>query len=207
MSSPSNRRISAYVRVVVLGVLRRVVLWAESRFFRRCPRPSGIWQAPYDPGKRCTLPRQRTLVGCTLCMCVCVNQPGKTAVIATPPSLSFFIGESGRVHRQHCPHVGKSARCVWVAVGVCCPMAVCVCVCVHETSKQVSQSPPCVDTFLWPSCMCVCVCVYERRQTSAHHRVDTFLRPCCVTKGEGGLDVREPSEFSQCQTVSALMCV
>ena len=29
MSSPSNRRISAYVRVVVLGVLRRAVFWAE----------------------------------------------------------------------------------------------------------------------------------------------------------------------------------
>ena len=29
MSSPSNRRISAYVRVVVLGVLRRIVFWAE----------------------------------------------------------------------------------------------------------------------------------------------------------------------------------
>ena len=24
-----------------------------------------LWQAPYDPGKRCTLPRQRTLVRCT----------------------------------------------------------------------------------------------------------------------------------------------
>jgi hypothetical protein len=27
---PSNRRISAYVRVVVLGVLRRTVFWAEN---------------------------------------------------------------------------------------------------------------------------------------------------------------------------------
>jgi len=29
VSSPSNRRISAHVRVVVLGVLRRAVFWAE----------------------------------------------------------------------------------------------------------------------------------------------------------------------------------
>ena len=35
----------------------------NTRLFRRRPRPSGIWQARYDPGKRCTLPRQRTLVG------------------------------------------------------------------------------------------------------------------------------------------------
>jgi len=29
VSSPSNRLISAYVRVVVLGVLRRAVFWAD----------------------------------------------------------------------------------------------------------------------------------------------------------------------------------
>jgi len=29
VSSPSNRRISAHVRVVVLGVLKRAVFWAE----------------------------------------------------------------------------------------------------------------------------------------------------------------------------------
>ena len=56
-----------YVRVVVLGVLGRAVLslGRNNRLFRRCPRPSGIQPAPYDPGQRCTLPRQRTLVGCT----------------------------------------------------------------------------------------------------------------------------------------------
>ena len=57
VSDPSNRRISAHVRVVVLGVLRRVLSFGpENRLFRRRPRPSGIWQALYDPGKRCTLP-------------------------------------------------------------------------------------------------------------------------------------------------------
>jgi hypothetical protein len=67
VSSPSNRRISAYVRVVVLGVLRRTtVYWAGKAALTWRPRPPGIRQAPYDPGERCTLPRQRTLVGCTL---------------------------------------------------------------------------------------------------------------------------------------------
>jgi len=51
---PSHRRIRAYVRVVVLGVLRRAVLsfGPNNRLFRRRPRPSGIWQAPYDPAVR-----------------------------------------------------------------------------------------------------------------------------------------------------------
>ena len=63
MISPSNRRVSAYVRVVVLGVLRRAVFWAgKNRLFCRRPRPSGIWQAPYDAGQRCTLPTR------TVCM-------------------------------------------------------------------------------------------------------------------------------------------
>ena len=69
VSCPRNRRISAYVRVVVLGVLRRAVLsfGPKNRLFRRCPRPSGIWQAPYDPGQRCTPPRQCTLVDHLVC--------------------------------------------------------------------------------------------------------------------------------------------
>ena len=37
VSSRGNRRISAHVRVVVLGVLRRTVFWAEKTWlFRRC---------------------------------------------------------------------------------------------------------------------------------------------------------------------------
>ena len=42
------------------------------------------------------------------------NQPGRTAVVATPPvPVGICMGEAGRVHRQCCPHVGKSARCAW----------------------------------------------------------------------------------------------
>ena len=37
----------------------------KNRLFRKCPRPSGIWQALYDPGKRCTPPRQCTQFGVT----------------------------------------------------------------------------------------------------------------------------------------------
>ena len=58
VSFPSSRRIRAYVRVVVLGVLekRRAVVWAEKHGSSvALPRPSGIWQALYGPGKRCTL--------------------------------------------------------------------------------------------------------------------------------------------------------
>ena len=69
------------------------------------------------------------------CVCVCVcatrvvnsasslfapqtdglNQPGKTAVIATPPvPVGIFTGESGRVHRQRCLHrrFGFTALCM-----------------------------------------------------------------------------------------------
>ena len=36
MSPPSKRRTSAYVRVVVLGVLRRTVCWAENSALPQC---------------------------------------------------------------------------------------------------------------------------------------------------------------------------
>ena len=39
VSSPSIRRISAYVRVVVLGVLRRAVFWAENSALPKPPPP------------------------------------------------------------------------------------------------------------------------------------------------------------------------
>jgi len=61
VSSPSNRRFSA-----MCGWWCWASFGPKNRLLRRRPRPSGIRQAPYDPGKRYTLPRQRTLVGCTL---------------------------------------------------------------------------------------------------------------------------------------------
>ena len=71
-----------------------------------------------------------------VCVCVCVcKSTGKTAVIATPPFPVVVLGESGRVHRQHCQHAGKPVSGACGTVGVCCHGAVCVCVCVRPLSS------------------------------------------------------------------------
>ena len=57
VSSPVTDVSVLYVRVVVLRPKACCLLGPKNRLFRRRPRPSGIRPAPYDPGKRCTLPR------------------------------------------------------------------------------------------------------------------------------------------------------
>ena len=107
VSSPSNRRISVLMCGWWCWASQGVLSFGpKSLLFRRCPRPSGIRQAPYDPGKRCTLPRQRTLV--CVCVCVCVCGYWLTVRRAT-------ASESIRrwLHQRPHPHTRPHGVCVW----------------------------------------------------------------------------------------------
>ena len=105
VSSHGNRRISAYVRVVVLGVLRRTVLsfGPTTRLFRRRLRPSGIRQAPYDPGQRCTLPlgSARRWVAHQTLRRVC-GPPGVSHPLLQPPPHSTARHTLAVLIESHC---------------------------------------------------------------------------------------------------------
>jgi len=60
---PSNRRISAYVRVVVLGVLS---FGPENRLFRGCLRPLGLWHRTTLSGDSPALGSTHRWVSCKL---------------------------------------------------------------------------------------------------------------------------------------------
>ena len=93
-------------------------------------------------GTRSEFPQSQTYIWGSEYVCVCVEQPGKTAVITTPPSLSIFLGKvRTRAQATHRLHVSESVRCVWDVRCVSCRC--CVCVCVRPLSSVVLCAPAC----------------------------------------------------------------